>query len=697
MKLSVETATALATKSGPAPYVEAEPVIDRAAPAPAAPEAPSGRGAPAPTFEAAPPPAPDAEPPPPPEPPARKPLAVFVTHGMGQQLPFATLDLTARGIERALGRWTFGGRAVQDISVGARTVQLGEIRTQRLELGVQVDGAETPLDVHLYEAYWAPLTEGRVSLRDVMLFLVRGAWNGLRKGAGQPLERFMFGHNAIHGVQVGTFLGLLTTALVLGSLVLLNGVIGAVVLEAGYDVLANGRAQTGGPLASALTTIVTLYLGVTTVVGLGLGIAAKTANYDAARPSRARRALLAVIEAGLVGWVGATLLTGMLTLSVLLWKAVGRQAAMTLPATPIAIGAGLLAIGAVGAGVLSRRHGRRLQAGYRAARERGEPYDGRPLTGWREQALSVTLTAAVVAVVGAIVVGLTVERLPEALAAGSIGAIDAQWFRLGVWFALFGVSALIRNVIVQYFGDVAAYVSSHTLDRFAELRRAIREVTTTLLHGVYHSRDADGEPAYAGVAIVGHSLGSVVAYDALNRALTLDEAAEEPVDVLGRTRLLLTFGSPLDKTAYIFRAQNQSLSPVREALANAVQPLIQDVRYRAFPWVNVHSSRDVIGSALDLYDAPVAKSRQRAAHDADHHAGGHDIDPDRLRAEIARLHASVQPAGCPYCVYDVEDPAARVPLAAHNEHWETRAVWDVLVAAALAPALDAVAEPVVVT
>ncbi len=662
MKINVQSATALRV-DGPttAPYPEAQPVLDQvAAPAPAA----VGDGPPA---EAAPPPAPrettDAP----------KPVAVFVTHGMGQQLPFATLDMAANGLERALRRWTFDGRAVTDVTVTARTAPLGDVRTQRLEMGVQLDGADVPLHVHLYEAYWAPLTEGRVSLRDVMRFMVRGAWNGLRKGVGQPLERFMFGHNAIHGVQVRTFLGLLTTALVLGSLVLLNGVIAAVVLEAGYDVLAEGRADTSGQLPSALTTIVTGYLVVTLVFGALLAVAAKTADYSAPRPGPGRRAFLGGLQLGLVGWIVATLATGLLTLSVLL-QASGLD---WLPATPLAIVAGVLTVGATVSGWLSLRHGQRLQREYRAARERGDDYEGRPLSGWRETALWLTLTAAVVAVVVAVVVGLTASRVPEALATGSIGVIDAQWFRLAVWFLLFGVSALLRGVIVQYFGDVAAYVSSHTLDRFAELRKAIREVTSTLLHGVYHSRDRDGGFAYDDVAIVGHSLGSVVAYDALNRALTLDAAAEDPVDVLGRTKLLLTFGSPLDKTAYIFRSQNQSLSRVREALATSVQPLIQDVAYRTFPWVNVHSPRDIIGSALDLYDVPHTK-----AHLREHVGEGRDV-----HERLARLHESVGTLACPYCVLDVEDSAARVPLVAHNEHWETRVVFDALVAAVVAPVL----------
>ncbi|MGA2214415.1 MAG: hypothetical protein ABSH31_14160, partial [Bryobacteraceae bacterium] len=46
-------------------------------------------------------------------------------------------------------------------------------------------------------------------------------------------------------------------------------------------------------------------------------------------------------------------------------------------------------------------------------------------------------------------------------------------------------------------------------------------------------------------------------------------------NVVGRTRALITFGSPLDKTAFLFRTQsNHPRDEMREELAASVQPLI---------------------------------------------------------------------------------------------------------------------------
>ena len=647
--------------------------------------------------------------------PARgRPVAVFVAHGMGQQLRFSTLDTAARGVESALDREGVDGRRVTDVAVDAKTVTLGEVRTQRLEMTVTLDGeGPSPPPVHFYEGYWAPLTEGQVTLRDVMRFLVRGAWNGLRKGVGQPLERYLFDHNALHRVPLTAFLGLLATTLALGSLVLLNAVIAGVVVDASYDVLTEtpgvvGSAPTaraaGGPgelaapvpvLPRALTAIVVSYLAVTLLFGLFLVLASAATKppYERGGPNALLAGFLVVVQALFYVWVLATLAAGIATLATLLFST-----GLPLPSASFLGVVGIVAAAsAASAAAASWAHGRRLMAGYDAhvaAHADADPlpdYGRRPLAGWRLQLVTGALVLSVVVAL-ACAVALLAPWFP-AWIADAVPLTDVEPFRVAAWFVLFGVSAYLRNVIVQFFGDVAAYVSPHTLDRFAALRTAIREASETVLRGIYHAVGRDGARLYDGVAVVGHSLGSVVAYDALNRVLSHDDAVEaaEPADgadVRGRTRLLLTFGSPLDKTAYIFRSQNQSLSRVREALANAVQPLIQDARHRTFPWVNVHSPRDIIGSALHLYDVPSVKQRQvertrPPVSGPDGAAGVDGSAPETggFGRELARAHRGVGEAGCPYCVHDVDDPDARTPLLAHNEHWEGRAVFDVLVAA----------------
>src|SRR5476651_1745573 len=64
---------------------------------------------------------------------AKPPAAVFVVHGMGQQVPFETLDQVAEGLRQVDERHR-GGPSPQGI---ARSVQIGDERLQRLELRLQ--------------------------------------------------------------------------------------------------------------------------------------------------------------------------------------------------------------------------------------------------------------------------------------------------------------------------------------------------------------------------------------------------------------------------------------------------------------------------------------------------------------------------------------------------------------------------------
>ena len=207
-----------------------------------------------------------------------------------------------------------------------------------------------------------------------------------------------------------------------------------------------------------------------------------------------------------------------------------------------------------------------------------------------------------------------------------------------------GVGLVVRRFVVQYLGDVAVYITPHALDRFHEIRRAVKQAVRTAVSAVYEATDVDAEgaarPRYDAVLLAGHSLGSVVIYDALNALLLRDAELKGADNVRERTKLLLTFGSPLDKTAYFFRQQGRAEVAVREALAASLQPLILNYEYRTFPWINVHSSRDPIGNGLAFYDLPAAEA------------------PEEKR------------------VQNVEDPDALLPLAAHAEHWDNAAITD---------------------
>jgi hypothetical protein len=179
--------------------------------------------------------------------------------------------------------------------------------------------------------------------------------------------------------------------------------------------------------------------------------------------------------------------------------------------------------------------------------------------------------------------------------------------------------------------------------------------------------DKDKRPAYDEIIVLGHSLGSVVAYHALNAVLVTDalRPPTQPLRAAERTSLFLTFGSPLDKITYLFRAQaakpheaprkarrpdeDRRTGPVlavavpgdstfRDALDGAFAPLASCSATRwQIPWTNIWAPGDIISGALNYFDPAENKRRPN--------------DPPRVNNEK-------------------EDNASRwKPIAAHTRYW----------------------------
>ena len=245
-------------------------------------------------------------------------------------------------------------------------------------------------------------------------------------------------------------------------------------------------------------------------------------------------------------------------------------------------------------------------------------------------------------------------------------SFHAWWvaaLRLAIWLLIIAEAFVARYFVTEYVGDVAAYVSPYKDSKFEELRHQIQAIgfhVGQILYG-FASATISPVPEYNRIIVVGHSLGSVLAYDTLNALINLDTASPpaQKRDVVGRTGSLITFGSPLDKTAFIFRTQAKHLQAqdkdpqnqqgwIREQLAAAVQPLIVDyARYRpsSFRWVNIWSPMDIISGALDYYDDPTISAD----------------DSRRVQNKI--------------------DPKARTPLAAHVQYWNNPMLREELYAA----------------
>jgi hypothetical protein len=594
----------------------------------------------------------------------REKRAVWVVHGMGQQIPFETLDSLANGILDVLPN-------PAQIKPRLRTVKIADQVLQRVELdvdGINQDGAGQPLkryELHLYETYWAPKTEGVAQLTDVVSFLWDGGLRGILNSV-KSFQRAMFGGMATFSFRWLTPLWLCLALLILVALTAINAV-----------VLASAGAQTGlaplaflkthwpqlTALASCMVAVAFSFGAVLFVADLGkpqelttpgrivvggfcwiamiytilniLGIAALMTvmlhadwlgSSDAASSAPAAITHICITGANFQGWI-----EGARNWVVGLFDKM-PHAKLQGFSTLIILLAGLL----VGATMIAR-------AVLRSSEQRLQGH-------WLFIILSIlTFILNAAAFFGSV---LILRRYLE-------GWIFPGWVNFlanpaWVWPFLILFSAKVREIMVQYVGDVAIYVRPNKLDRFDAVRSQIKSAARSVVSALFASYELKAQPGvapkfqYDKIALVGHSLGSVIAYDTLNRLMLDDWLCEGALQVAERTATMVTFGSPLDKTAFLFTIQGKDTLHIRERLACTVQPLIMSYpKFRKLKWINVYSRNDIVSGDLKFYDLP-----------------GYQDDPV---PDVA--------------VQNVKDRDAAVPLVAHVAYWKNKTVWTELLSA----------------
>jgi hypothetical protein len=209
-------------------------------------------------------------------------------------------------------------------------------------------------------------------------------------------------------------------------------------------------------------------------------------------------------------------------------------------------------------------------------------------------------------------------------------ALIDQVFPLSQWERLSGVlKALVQPVmgfvhrqetarLVDFLGDVVAYTSllkrgCSGISRTAVLNGAMSRLTS-ILQSLEH---------YDQVLIAGHSLGSVIAYDAVNSLIRQINEREEDRALLPYHRLkgLITFGSPLDKVAFLLRFGSKPDEYVRRqlmaqrhcfrtsgfdiaafrrpdmAVENPYRISLDEQVY----WINYWDAKDPVSGHLDFY------------------------------------------------------------------------------------------------
>lgn len=188
--------------------------------------------------------------------------------------------------------------------------------------------------------------------------------------------------------------------------------------------------------------------------------------------------------------------------------------------------------------------------------------------------------------------------------------------------AIIGATAatvILRSFLVKYLGDVALYVTADERSSFFRTREEILERSTDLLRRLLK------DVGYDAVYVAGHSLGSVIAYDTLNRVVrevraeagSSGQSEKMERGDWNRLRGLLTFGSPLDKVYYFFRTTVKDEEVIRAQVLSSLHgfraresgrdygnleilvPKIPEPEQ--FRWCNVYSRSDPVSGHLDFY------------------------------------------------------------------------------------------------
>lgn len=493
-------------------------------------------------------------------------VAIIVVHGMGQQVPFESIDAIASIITE---KDRFKASSVQQVD--GTLLARGECTFD-----------DHPVEAHIYEGFWSPLTQAKVNFFETILFLLQAAKRGSAFAKEKTFNRWIENDWEPYTTEeaLGNQMYVVLSIVVLLAIVLIG--IPLLYLAWFFKLIEN----------DTLTAFLPDYLAITVSFVCAL-LSVKSATECKAR-SVARRAFSNATKVFLCIY---TLCLAYVS-THLVCQLFKFPEAFFFYTNEVEAGKALL-----------------------------EP--------------SIKLFSMLSANITDIpMLHPFIERLNFSV---------PMIFTTAIWLSALATVVTCTNIVTDYIGDLAIYLSSNEVNKFYVIRQKIKDAVRLTFRTVYEAK-VPGESAdqsallYDKIIVVAHSLGSVIAYDALNELIAHELIASESnvSAAANRTELFVTFGSPLDKTAFFFQSQlNQAL--YRDALSVTRQPMICDYKYRPKFWVNIHSPQDIISGKLDLYD------RKKSL-------------------------------GNPKAVKNVVDEDADVYLLAHNQYWTNNKLKSILLA-----------------
>lgn len=176
-----------------------------------------------------------------------------------------------------------------------------------------------------------------------------------------------------------------------------------------------------------------------------------------------------------------------------------------------------------------------------------------------------------------------------------------------VIFNLF--SPLIGKGLINYLGDVTLYSTTDAKSEHYAVRKEILNGAVEKVRLILENDDYDK------ILLCGHSLGSVIVYDIIDRLNMLIQDNRELRRKAVKLKGMVTFGSPLDKIAFFFDEYiNRHKQPVRYAITSYLHGFRRNNIDRsidstmqwylgAIPWLNFWCATDMVSGHLDVYAA----------------------------------------------------------------------------------------------